>query len=99
MATRSYNSSFVTTLKVSLVNRMARRHKNTAVLDSRFKLRWCKDENERTSVKSILTNRLADVNHVPSAVNQHVIQSHQRRSVYSVLWKIKKVTQTYLQKN
>ena len=46
-----------------------------AVLDSRFKLRWCKDENERTSVKSILTNRLADVNHVPSAVNQHVVSS------------------------
>ena len=54
-----FNTPFLATLKVSLERRMTpfetkKTYQLAGMLDPRFKLLWCKDENERTATKSIL---------------------------------------------
>ena len=69
-----YYSSFIKALQKSLSTRMRVYEKKddyllTAVLDPRFKLLWCKDNNEKSKVKIILTSKLTTIT-CPSATNE-----------------------------
>ena len=64
--TSKYHSSFVTALRSSLMKRMAVYEKKNdyniaAMLDPRFKLFWCRDEDEKERVKAIVECELARV--------------------------------------
>ena len=61
-----YHSPFVTTLQPSLVKRMVVYEKKNdyimaAMLDPRFKVLWCKDEEEKGKVKAIIEGEMAKI--------------------------------------
>ena len=65
MASRSH-TSLINALNVSLDSRMAiyeekEEYLFTAVLDWRFKLRWCKDASEITRLKTMLTEKISSI--------------------------------------
>ena len=46
-----------------------------AILDPRFKLLWCKDDNERRRVKTILRNELAKLEAPALSVTDNIRQA------------------------
>lgn len=61
-----FNTPLVTTLKLSLEERMTRfetdkTYQMAGILDPRFKLLWCQSDSERTSTKSLLINEAKKV--------------------------------------
>ena len=92
LITKPYHSSFVLSLKDSLTRRMAiyetmNDYILVAILDPRFKLLWCQDDDEETRLKTILITEMAILKPLstePDVINQETSVSEPPKKKHKI---------------